>query len=324
MVMNDILKLIRESNSIAITFHCSPDGDSLGSSLALMLGIRSLNKNAYIVSKETIPELYSFLPSSEEINGKSHNIKNDTQCLIVLDCGDIERINAIVDFKNRSYSIINIDHHISNSLYGDINYVDTNSSAVGEIIYQMLQLLGVSINKSMAECLYTSIISDTGSFKYSSTTSVTHSIAGDLINTHIDFSKIHRNVYENKKYERLKLYGKVLDSMELIHVTDGDLCLMYVTQDMLDEIKIESSTDTSDVISMGIEIAQVEVAILFKESEEGTKVSLRSKNIIDVRKIAELFGGGGHIRASGLYLKGKSIDEAKELIIPTVEKELIK
>jgi bifunctional oligoribonuclease and PAP phosphatase NrnA len=320
MIMNDILNSIRNCSTIAVAFHVSPDGDSLGSSLALVHGLRKMGKKVYILSRESLPEDFRYLPGSCEINGENADVPDDVKCLIVLDCGDLNRVNANIDYEKRNFIFINIDHHISNSLFGDFNYVDSNSSAVGEIVYQILMLLGVQIDKNIASCLYTSIITDTGSFKYSSTTSVTHSIAGDLINTGIDFSEIHRVLYENKKFERLKLYGLVLSNIELVH---KNICIMYLTKDMFLKANIEENTDTSDIISLGIQIDSVEVVVLFKENNDGVKISLRSKNIVDVRKVAECFGGGGHIRASGISLKSTSIENVKRDIINTIEKELV-
>ncbi|MBC2578911.1 bifunctional oligoribonuclease/PAP phosphatase NrnA [Clostridium sp. DJ247] len=320
MIMNDIIKIIKESDRIAITFHTSPDGDSLGTSLALMQGLRKIGKNVQILCKEEIPEGFKFLSCSEEINGESIQITSGTDCVIVLDCGDIKRINADLDLKNREYTLINIDHHISNELYGDLNYVDTNASAMAEIIYQMLRIMGIEIDKSMAACLYTSLITDTGSFKYSNTTSVTHTIAGDLINTGINFSEIHRIVFDNKKIQRIKLYGKAIEAMEIFQ---HKICVITVTKDMLLKLGFDSGSDTSDIISLGIQVDTVEAAALIKESDGGVKISLRSKANIDVRKVAEKYGGGGHIRAAGLFMEHKTVEEAKELIIKELEKELI-
>lgn len=319
MIMNSIITFIKNSKCIGISFHGNPDGDALGSSLALMQGLRQLNKKAYIISKDVVPPVYGFLPCSEEVTGECSTALQGTDCVIVLDCGNIDRISGSLDTKNRNYKLINIDHHISNDLYGDYNFVDTNSSAVGEIVYQILQLLGLSITKEIAVCLYTSLITDSGSFKYSSTTSVTHTIAGDLINAGIDFSNIHRLVFENNKFERVKLYGKVIESIELHH--NGQLCYMELTKRMLEDCHLEAS-DTSDIIALGVSIDSVEVIALLKETDRGIKISLRSKNKVDVQMIAKAFSGGGHIRAAGLYID-KVIDEAKEIIINALEKELI-
>lgn len=319
MIMNNIFKLIKDSKKIAITFHTSPDGDSLGSATALLQGLRALNKNCYILSKEPIPEVFRYLPCSSEITGEKFKVEEDTELVVVLDCGDFKRINADIDRENRSYTLVNIDHHLSNELYGDYNFVDTNSSAVGEIIYQMLQLLGLKLTKEIGTSLYTSLLTDTGSFRHSNTTSVTHTIAGDIINTGVDFSEIHRIIFDNKDFNRVKLFGKVIDSMTLeLH---GKAIFMVITKKMIEDLGLESS-DTSDVISYGTMVKGPEVVVLIKESEECVKVSLRSKNKIDVRSIAEKFDGGGHIRAAGFALNGDVISVKKQLM-EILEKELI-
>jgi len=320
MIMNNILDKIKESSEIGISFHSSPDGDSLGSALALLEGLKVLGKNAYIMSKEEVPYNLNFLPNSEIIDGNTVNVLPSTDLVIILDCGDVKRINANININNREYTLVNMDHHLSNELYGDLNYVDTNSSAMAEIVYQILNILGVSISKDIATCLYTSIITDTGSFRYSSTTSVTHSIAGDLINTGIDFSEIHRKAFDDKQFNRVKFIGKAIDNMELV---SEKICVFQITNDDFLELNIEPSLNTSDIISIGLEIDSVEVAVLFKESTDHVKVSLRSKSIVDVRKIAEKFGGGGHTKASGLIMHNITLDEAKKIVVNEIEKELI-
>lgn len=315
MIMNKILDKIRECNKIAITFHTSPDGDALGSSLALLQGLMKLNKDVYIISTDKVPDDYSFLPFKEVVDEAPSQVLSGTECVIVLDCGDFKRISWENDSANKEYTLINIDHHLSNELYADLNYADTNAAAVGEIIYQILCLMSIKIDKSIATCLYTSLITDSGSFRFSNTTSVTHTIAGDLINTGIDFSDIHRKIYENKKYSRVKLYGKVIESMYL--TGDNQICVMEITESMLKELGLEQS-DTSDLLGFGTQIDTVEVTILLKENSEGVKISLRSKAKVDVRRIAEKFGGGGHTRAAGLLLR-MSMCEARKTIINAVE-----
>jgi len=317
-MLNEIINKIKCSENIGITFHISPDGDSLGSALALMIGLKKINKNVYIICNDNIPDIYDFLPYIKELSVDSYKI-NNIDCIIVLDCGNFSRISANLDLNNKEYTLINIDHHISNEKYGDLNYISPTSAAVGEIIYELLKLLYVPVDKDMATCLYTSIISDTGGFKHSNTTSTTHKIAGELIDIGIDHSEIYRMLFENVKFERVKLYGKVIDAMYLSK--DKNICIMKLTKKMLDEIGIEAS-DTSDIISIGVNIDTVEVTVLLKETDKGTKVSLRSKSIVDVRKIAEYFGGGGHIRASGILIN-KPLKETENLIIKAIEKELI-
>lgn len=320
MTMSDIFPIITGSKKIGISFHTSPDGDSLGSSLGLLQALRKLGKDAYIICMEDFPETFNYLPYISEIENAHGDVLDGTDCVIILDCGNVERINARINFKNRNYTLINIDHHISNGLYGDFNYVDSKAACMGEIVYEMLDPLNIKMDKDIAICLYTSILTDTGAFRYSNTTPKTHSIAASLINTGIDFSEIHRFIFDSKEFNRFKLYGKVFNTMELIN---NHICVMKVTSIMFKEFNIDSNTDTSDIVSFGNSINSVEVTILLKEKEDEIKISLRSKAKVDVRKIAESIGGGGHIRASGASVKGKSLEEVKELLIELVENELI-
>lgn len=320
MTMSKILDEIKKSDTIGITFHISPDGDSIGSSLALFQGLKKLNKDVYILSKEDTPENFSFLPCVSHINKDTEVVREKTQCVIVLDCGNFERVNADICLEkaNRNYTLLNIDHHVSNELYGDLNFVSPKSSCMAEIVYYMLISLGVDIDKNIATCLYTSILTDTGSFRHSNTTALTHDIAGKLIDTEIDFSEIHRKVFDNKEFNRLKLYGLVFENMELVN---DNICIMKVTKDMFEKLNIDPGKDTSDIVYFGNQIKTVEVTILLKEKNDDIKVSLRSKSKVDVRKIAEQIGGGGHIRAAGAAIKGKSLQEAKDLILNLVKKE---
>lgn len=319
-MINSIAKEIMKSNNIVITFHTSPDGDSLGSANALYLGIKSLGKKCEILSKEKVKEPFSYLSSiSNEMEKEKSIPSNEVDLVIVLDCGDVKRINADLDFINRKYKIINIDHHMSNEKYGDFNYVDTTAAAVGEIIYKLLKELKVDITKEMAESMYTSILTDTGSFRHSNTTKITHNIAGDIIDTGINFSEIHRKVFDNKTFEKIKFYGKVIDTMTL--ECNGNAVFMEITKNMIEELNLQNE-DTGDVLTFGNKVNSSDVTVLLKEADEGTKVSLRSKEKVDVRSIAEKFNGGGHIRAAGFLVKD-DIKEIKEKLISILKEELM-
>lgn len=318
--INDIVHRIKLAQKIAITFHSSPDGDALGSALALLIGLRKFKKEVYIISKEIIKQPFEFLPCSNEIDGGLIEPLKDTDCVIVLDCGDAKRINANLFMQTNKVELINIDHHLSNDLYGDLNFVDTSASAVGEIVYKVLSLLNIEIDKEISTCLYTSLLTDTGSFRHSNTTAVTHKIAGELINTGIDFSNIHRMIFENKKFDQIKFYGEVINSMTV--ELSSKVCIMHISKYMLEKYE-DVASDTSDVITMCASIDTIEVTVLIKEAENGVKVSLRSKSLVDVSKIAEVFNGGGHIRASGFFTE-ENFDVAKVKLLELIEKELIK
>ena len=320
MKISDIVSKIKQFEKIAITFHTSPDGDSLGSALALLIGLRKLNKQVYIISKEVVPQTFLYLPLAAEINGEINEPLKDTECVIVLDCGDFKRINADLPLENRGFALINMDHHLSNELYGDLNYVDTSASAAAEIVYEVLRILDVSIDKEISTCLYTSLLTDTGSFRHSNTTAKTHAIAGALINSGIDFSNIHRIIFENKKFEKIKFYGEVIENMTVEH--NGRVCIMYIPKSLIEKYNL-ASEDTSDVITFGTSIDTVEVTMLIKEAEDGVKVSLRSKSLVNVSKVAEGFNGGGHIRAAGFFTEANFYD-TKLKLMEILEKELIK
>ncbi|SCN21908.1 Bifunctional oligoribonuclease and PAP phosphatase NrnA [Clostridium sp. N3C] len=311
-MLKDIAEVIKKSKNLNISFHVSPDGDSIGSALALMHGLRKLNKNVNIICKETVPEVFNYLSGVDEINQSTGKLDYDVDCVIVLDCGNVERINFdISDLKARKCILLNIDHHLSNDYYGDINYVDASHSAVGEIVYLLLKELGIDIDAEIAKCLYTSIITDCGSFRFSNTTNLTHKIAGDLISIGIDFPAIHSLIYENKNYSLVKLSGKVIDNMFLC--CENKVCFMEVSQKLLEEFSVDSS-DASSLVDIGTTIKGVEVVVFIKENTDGYKVSLRSKKKFDVRKLAEEFGGGGHSKAAGFTYRG-NLDELKSDLI---------
>jgi phosphoesterase RecJ-like protein len=320
MKIDEVVSKINLFKKIAITFHTSIDGDCIGSALALLMGLRKLNKQVYIISKEVIPETFKFLSCSSEINGETIEPLEETECVIVLDCGDFKRVNADICLENKKFELINLDHHLSNEFYGDLNFVDTSASAAAEIVYEVLRLLDIKLDKDISTCLYTSLLTDTGSFRHSSTTALTHAIAGQLINTGIDFSNIHRIVFENKKFEKIKFYGEVINNMTL--ELDGKVCIMYIPKNIIEKYNLISG-DTSDVITFGSSIDTVEVTMLIKEATDGVKVSLRSKSLVNVSKVAEGFNGGGHIRAAGFFTEA-NFEDTKVKLIEILEKELIK
>lgn len=315
MRFHDVIKAIDDSKKIAITYHVSPDGDALGSALALLQGIKNYGKEAYVISKDLVSDNLSFLPYSGEITGKITSPLDGTDCVIVVDCGNYERISA--DLENFKGLIINIDHHLSNDRYGDINYVNVDAAATSEIIYELLNHMNVEISKSISECIYTSIMTDTGSFRFSNTSKRTHNIVGELLGNGVNQESIHRSVFDNKSFEKLKLIGLVLDDMELI--CNGNIVFMRISKDMINKVGIKLD-DSGDIISLGNQIKGVKGAILAKEVDGGIKLSLRSKDTLDVRRIAENFGGGGHTKAAGAFLESKSLDEAKNMIINLFEK----
>ncbi len=323
MSLKDIKKIIIEANKIGITFHTSPDGDAIGSALGLLNGLRELGKEVYIISKDTLSEDFSFLPYSEEINGEVKEPIDGTDLVIVLDCGNLERISA--DLSNFNGMIINIDHHVSNDKYGFINYVDTKAAATAEIVFLLLKEIGYEFSvkeeilKKIGTCLYTSLITDTGSFRHSNVTKRTHEIAGTLIGVGVNNSSIYNNLFDNRSINKLNLMGYAFENAKLYF--DGKVVLTVLDNNILKKFNSEKE-DTSDIIGNLLSLKTVEVAILLKEVEEGVKCSLRSKYDFDVRKIAEIFGGGGHPKAAGLMQKGVLLHNIKDNILKEIEREI--
>lgn len=314
---------ILEATKIGITYHVSPDGDAVGSVLALHNGLNLLGKDSYIISKDKLGDNLQFLPGSNKITAEIDVPVNGTDLVVVLDCGNFDRISA--NLKEYKGKIVNVDHHISNDFFGEENYIDTKASATAEIVYELLQHLGITFeenNKDINEigtCIYTALVTDTGGFRHSNVTERTHKIAAALKRVNVNNTYIYQSLFDNKSYEKIKLTGKVLSNTKLLF--NGKVSLMEITTGMIKELNLES-IDSAEVISFGLQIKGVEVALLVKETEDGAKASLRSKNACDVRKIAEKLGGGGHIKAAGITLKNLSLEEAIEKILIEVEKEI--
>lgn len=306
-----IKDLILNANNVIITAHTSLDGDSLGSSLGLYGSLKKIKDEVQVVFKEIPPKEFSFLPYYSNIKVTEEDIIEENDILFVLDCGNVERINLNVDVIKSQNSIINIDHHKSNEEYGNINWVESSRAAVGELIFELVQQLELEIDENISKCLYTALLTDTGSFKYSNTSERTHQIAGELISKGINFTEMHDKIYENKSYKQIKLYATAIDSMEMHY--NNKLCIMEIKQSDIEKLEAENE-DLGDLINLGTKIDTVETVMLIKGNCEYKKVSLRSKNYIDVCKMAGLFNGGGHIRAAG-FKSELSIDEIKEKII---------
>ena len=309
------INLIKNSKNIGIASHVNPDGDNLGSILALGNALEKINKKVFMFKSDDIPTSFSFLPNIDKIMDYDDTIKLDL--FIALDVSDENRLGKNKVFLEKIENIINIDHHISNTNFGSINIVDSNAAATGELVYKLISKMGIIIDKDIASCIYTSISSDTGSFMYDNTTSETHEIAAELIKLGIDKSNININLYQNRSIQKTKLFIKVLETLKFYH--DNKVGIIQVTQDMLNNSNAKME-DTEGIISFIREIDSVEVAVLLKEiKEEEIKISMRSKKYVDVAEICANFDGGGHIRAAGCTIS-QPINMAEKLILEQIKK----
>jgi phosphoesterase RecJ-like protein len=313
---SDIINRIQESESIAILSHVMPDGDNIGSSLALYNALKALGKHVKYILDDDIPNIYKFLEYADKVEKPGSNEKFDLA--IVLDCSDIERLGKSASYLEGA-TVAVIDHHISNKKFGHLNIVDSKASATGELVYNLLNEMNCQINPKIAECLYTAIVTDTGQFQYSNTTEVTHKIIGDLITHGVIIADISKKIYQSNPKGKVLLIKKSLESLEFFN--NDTITCMTLMQDHIRETGSLDS-DTENLINFGRDIDSVEVAVFIKEvTKEKVKVSLRSKSKVDVCKIAAKFDGGGHLRASGCTICG-SIENAKKQVINAILEQL--
>lgn len=312
-LMDEAIKLIKNSNNILIASHIQPDGDSIGSILALGMALKEINNKVKILRVDKTPSDYNFLPNIDLI--KEYD-EEKIDLFIALDCGDIERLGLGKNLALKAKKIINIDHHITNNNFGDINIVCPSAAATGELIYEIIGKMDIKIDTDIAKCLYTAISTDTGRFMYSNTTYKTHLIVSELLKTGMNSNDININLYQSKSMERTNLFLDSLNTLEMF--LDYKLAITSVSQDML-RLNNAKMEDTEGIISFIRDIDTVEVACFLKEiSKSEVKISIRSKKEIDVSKICNKFNGGGHMRAAGCTIYD-NMEKAKMLILKEIE-----
>lgn len=310
MKLSKIAKIAKEYDHVHLIGHVHPDGDCLGATLAMCMLLERLDVKATVLLEES-PLGYEYLPMATYI---SHDIPEECELLITLDSSDIERLGKFGSLIEGAKRIINIDHHFSNTLFGDDNIVDAKASSTCELLYQLIDDKSI-LDRSIAEALYTGIIYDTGCFKHSNTTDLTHTTAGALIQYGFDFTWIINHMFFEKPFKTYKAQG--LAYARLMVLEEGKVAISYLNLEDFQKLELVKA-HTESIVQYMNEIAGVEVALFFYEIEEGLyKVSLRSKGQVDVCLVASKFGGGGHIKASGASLSG-SIDEVIEAVMDEV------
>lgn len=318
--MKKVIDAINKHSKFLITAHVNLEGDSVGSQLAMKELLESLGKKVVIIDSDPVPGHYKFLPRSEEI---SNDIDKDLDydAIVVLDCPNLKRIGRVRDLVTKNKVIINIDHHVSNEEFGDINWVDSSASSAGEMVYKLFKETGVKLTKEIALYLYIAILTDTGSFNYDNTSSITHEIAGELLGYGLDPASVSERVYERRALADIKFLGIVLSTIKVNKCEN--IAYLEITKKMLKDTGADV-TKIEGVVNYAKSIDKVRVAILFREgADSGNKVnvSFRSKNDIDVNKLAAHFGGGGHMKASGCVLEG-SLVEVEAKVLAKVEEVL--
>lgn len=315
MMFEKIAEIILKTDKLAVVTHASPDGDAVGSTMGLVIALRKLGKDVEILSKEPAPENLSYLPLFEEY-GASDTLSSDRELLLALDCGNKDRLSMERD-GFEEIDKINIDHHVSNEMYGKLNYVDTKSASTAEIIFELVEALGMNLDQDIAKCLYTGIVSDTGSFRFPSTTAKTLRITAFLLETGLDFSEIQRILFSTSEFKRIKLLGRALMTLE--SYMDGFVSIMNLEAIDFNILSI-SDRDSGDIVNYGLQPPEADVSILLKEAEGFFRVSVRTKLEIDASSLCGKFDGGGHVRAAGCNIKADTLEEAKRLILDEIER----
>jgi len=319
-----IIDKINEADRIIILSHLNPDGDAVGAGLGLFLALNKLNekfkladedymeKVVRFVLEDNIPRNLRFLEGSEMIEKDEYvESKYDFDLAICVDAATDERIGGARRHIDRSKFVINIDHHTSNTMYGDINHVEDISSS-SEIIYKLINEMQVEITREIGEALYTGLVNDTGNFAHSNVTPKTFAMAGDLMEKGVDNSKIIREFFQNKNLPSLKLMGMALQ--EMVFNPEKKFTYFYLSSEALENIE-GLKEDAEGIVNLINSYNESEVSLFLRGEPDGSiKGSMRSKHNRDVNEIAGMFGGGGHIKAAGFTSRGLTVEEIVEKV----------
>jgi phosphoesterase RecJ-like protein len=309
-----IVAALGRCRTVLISAHRSPDGDTLGSQLALMLALEKTGKIVTAHNLDPVPDIYRFLPHAGRIQtGKPVPGKYDAH--IVVDAEPPR--TGLFDKAYPADVLINIDHHVTNPREWPLTWLDPDASACGEMVYKLILELGAPVDKDIALCLYTAIFTDTGSFRYSNTTPESMKIAATLLEAGADPWLVTENVYESIAFRRLKLLGRVLADME--RSADGRTAWVVVTEELY-RLTGTTAEDTDNFVNFVRSVKGVEAAVLFRQTAAGEyKISMRSKGRVDLSELAQSLGGGGHKNAAGGFAIGP-FDEVRARVIGAVEK----
>jgi len=302
-ILSQICDAIQSRRRFLITSHARPDGDSIGSQLAMMYALEALGKDVRVVNADPAPEHYGEFPGVDRIEVTRSVPETDAEALIVMESGDLAR-TAVSGLEGRF--TINIDHHQGNTHYASINWVDESAAACGEMVFDVIEALGVPLTIEIATHVYLAILTDTGSFHYSNITPRTFEICRQLVDAGVNPAAMARRVFDQNSFGKLKLIGALLDEMDLLD--SGRLAAMYLNDEILNATGT-TYNDTEGLINLPLTAREIRAVVFFKLGADGDiHVSMRSKYDVDVRAIAARHGGGGHKNAAGFKLKGPLAD----------------
>src|SRR5215471_8254757 len=307
-MLSQVVELIEAKRRFAITSHIRPDGDSLGSSLGLYWLLRALDKDVEVIMRDPVPHAYQQLPGANDVR-VTPIVDPSYHAVFVIECSDITR-PGLIDLEKQF--VVNIDHHSTTALFGSINWIDSTASAVGEMIYNLCKATGVRVTREIAECVYTALITDTGSFHYSNTTERTFKVASELVRTGVKPARTAESVFASYPWSRIQLMSQVLSTAR--RDSSGRIAWMRQSLEM-QQRAAATDEDADGFVNYPLTVGEVEAVALLKEHAPGIyRTSLRSKGDVNVARVAELFGGGGHRNAAGCTLKG-TWEEAEQQIV---------
>lgn len=324
MSLKKVVECIRRNRYFLITSHASLDGDALGSELAFYQILKKLGKFATIINEDELPYGYEFFSGRERIKKFKPNLKGIRfDCFVVLDCSDLRRTGEVYRMNTANKPILNIDHHISNEKFGNINWVEPKASSCSEMVYRLYKKLRLPLDRNTAIFLYTGLLTDTGSFRYSNTSSFTHKAVSDLLKYNLNITRIYKSIYENMPFLDMKLLIRVLPGIR--RQAQGRIIWFQLKKNMLKNKKLSFDL-TEHVLSFGRAIKDVEAIVLFKENlgvKGKIRVNFRSQGKVDVNKIAQFFGGGGHKTASGATICG-TLDQVRKKVLAKIREAVNK
>ena len=310
--LDNILEEINNAQSIVILTHENPDGDAIGSGLALYNALKQIGKNPDIIIPE-YPRIFEFLPGADEIKKESVIEKYDLA--ISVDCATVKMLNGFANYFENAKVRVSIDHHSTNTMFGDLNYVSPDAPACAQILLMVFEYFKIEVTKDIGTCILTGIITDTGGFKYSGVTSETFEFVAWLLDKGINVSKIYRKVLQTKTRANFELNRIATNRLEFLE--DGKVAFTYITKKDEESVNAESG-DHEGIVETGRDIEGVEVSIFVRETDKGCKVSMRSNEYVNVSDVCLLLGGGGHIRAAGASMQC-TIEQAKEKILRQIK-----
>jgi bifunctional oligoribonuclease and PAP phosphatase NrnA len=295
-MVKEVLKQIAERKRFLLTSHARPDGDAVGSALACGQILRQMGKEAEVVLHDGVPRIYQHLPFADRVV-QAERVNGNYEAAIILECDSIQR-TRLEGLENRF--LINIDHHLSGRPFANVNWIDPKAVATAELVYRLAREAGVTITPEIATCLYTAVLTDTGSFMFEGTSEHTFSLARELVMAGADPARCARNIYFANSTAKMRLLGAALSNLH----REGCLAWIWITREQMERCEAKEE-DCEGLVNYALSIQDVEVAAFFRELPDGRyRVSLRSKGGLNVAAVAEQFGGGGHECASGLSLDG--------------------